>query len=556
MPNCINEDRFFSLLPYFFDHPAGVLPELAQNACRAGATQIELSRDGRVLTVLDNGVGADSPVPLVVLAESNWSKEVETEQMPAGWGLSFLVCLSEKVTYRSRFGSITLDCPRFLSDPTYRDGFHSLVDSEDGIPGGFQIEAILKDDGTAEKVWEGRTSLIAFPLQIIVNGEVLEKYNPDKFKFDFETQYEGNRVLVRFHPNSHRFYYRSSGDFASNFKSDLSVVWHGFFIGENRMQADDFGSDARVLLLVEHGAPVNPVLPFRREVKEDAKFDLFRETIRKKSVEQATKIVNDISIVPSRHRYTSDCRITDAMAFLVSAATQEELDRLQRFPVAVSIKDGCERDENDNRIYPWVTEMPLHSRTPGCVRFFGPDGKEIEGDIVKLTLDNPGIRKYSPGYSSKPSWLEILEEDVDVEIDVIEDPPGGNSLNLRWVKARSIRVGGEEVDFLHVMDEDYDGGTYVFKNSPEDCEAIQSEVFADCIYNSDGEDGWETQEECYREQMNQDIEAITERYNFWALMKGFSNAGVRTNEVLEMRFEEGKVHVYYQGGQMETLKVA
>lgn len=84
MSTMINEDRLFKLLPFFFENPKSILVELAQNAKRAGATGISFKQRGKTLIVKDNGQGARDPLALFVLAQSDWSEEVELNEMPAG----------------------------------------------------------------------------------------------------------------------------------------------------------------------------------------------------------------------------------------------------------------------------------------------------------------------------------------------------------------------------------------------------------------------------------------------------------------------------------------
>ena len=87
----INEEKLFKLLPYFFDRPSAVLLEIAQNAHRSGAAKLAVTLKGTALEVEDDGSGTDNPRALVCLAESDWPSEVMENQMPAGWGLFFLM---------------------------------------------------------------------------------------------------------------------------------------------------------------------------------------------------------------------------------------------------------------------------------------------------------------------------------------------------------------------------------------------------------------------------------------------------------------------------------
>src|SRR3972149_704631 len=163
----INEERLFNLLPYFYDLPSSVLVEIAQNAVRSGATRLDITLENGVLKTADNGSGADNPESLFVLADSNWPEDVEENQKPAGWGLFFLYSISEEVVFTSRFGSVKVECKRYLADHEYRlsvlEGINPDMRSD-----GFVIEARLRSE-VKDKVLD-QELLQWFPLDIIING--------------------------------------------------------------------------------------------------------------------------------------------------------------------------------------------------------------------------------------------------------------------------------------------------------------------------------------------------------------------------------------------------
>ena len=172
----INEEKLFKLLPYFFDKPSAVLLEIAQNAHRSGATKLTIALKGTDLEVEDDGRGADNAQALVCLAESDWPSEVMENQTPAGWGLFFLMSVSETVTYTSIFGTLSIDCKRFLEEASYRDALLSLVDGSTKTERGFRIKARLVD-GVFKSVayLQVLDGLSYFPMTITMNGSLVKR---------------------------------------------------------------------------------------------------------------------------------------------------------------------------------------------------------------------------------------------------------------------------------------------------------------------------------------------------------------------------------------------
>ena len=202
----INEEKLFKLLPYFFDRPSAVLLEIAQNAHRSGATKLAVTLKGTVLEVEDDGSGTDNPRALVCLAESDWPSEVMENQMPAGWGLFFLISVSETVTYTSLFGTLTVDCKRFLNEASYRETRLSLVDGSARTEKGFRIEARLMD-GVFKSVayLQVLDGLSYFPMSVTMNGSLVKRKKLSEAckNYPIKTSYMGNAVYVN--PNGGMF---------------------------------------------------------------------------------------------------------------------------------------------------------------------------------------------------------------------------------------------------------------------------------------------------------------------------------------------------------------
>ena len=266
----INEEKLFKLLPYFFDRPSAVLLEIAQNAHRSGAAKLAVTLKGTALEVEDDGSGTDNPRALVCLAESDWPSEVMENQMPAGWGLFFLMSISETVTYTSLFGTLTIDCKRFLNEASYRDNVVSLVDGSTKTEKGFRIKARLVD-GVFKSVayLQVLDGLSYFPMTITMNGSLVKRKKLSEVckNYPIKTSYMGNAVYVN--PKAAMFL-----GWLDSFLDHVSLVWYGIPLNVTGYLHD-------VAVEVSEGDPLTPVLPYRTSIKHDEKAERFLEFVRK-----------------------------------------------------------------------------------------------------------------------------------------------------------------------------------------------------------------------------------------------------------------------------------
>src|SRR5580765_7564443 len=76
---------------------SGRIIEILQNARRAGATRVEITNDGGLVTVRDNGKGISDFSKLLDLGNSGWDEEFESSEDPAGVGLFCLAPRSVRV---------------------------------------------------------------------------------------------------------------------------------------------------------------------------------------------------------------------------------------------------------------------------------------------------------------------------------------------------------------------------------------------------------------------------------------------------------------------------
>lgn len=103
----VDEWRLIRELPKFFHSYGEALTELIQNAYRAGASGVTFASDDehKLLTVTDDGRGAERPETFITAAATGWSERDVVD--PAGLGFFALLGAAEWVRVTSRLGART-----------------------------------------------------------------------------------------------------------------------------------------------------------------------------------------------------------------------------------------------------------------------------------------------------------------------------------------------------------------------------------------------------------------------------------------------------------------
>ncbi len=521
----VNEERLFRQLPYFFDRPSGVFTELAQNAHRAGATSMAIRLEDDVLTVLDDGPGTDNVEALFCLASSDWSEDVEANQMPAGWGLYFLMSISDSIRYLSRFGSITVDCNAYLESRNYRKNILSLVDPS-GRLRGMLIEARLKKDVAGQlDLYRCQNELGWFPIDITVNGKPIERNLPDvKYGgYAIKTTYQGNRVWIdpySIHGNPEAIL------------NDTVVIWYGIPIG-----AAKYGN--WLAIEVKDGAPLTPVLPYRASVQADAKASAFAEFVRKELARFCTKTINDYAGESIREG------IVSIMKLAGKVLKQEELDKLNAFFVAV--REPYYSNELDQTADYKIVRKGNADFVSEKVRVF-VDGEEEAYDY-RLVLPEGTVTEIET-YGACPSWLHIEEKEKVITVTPADEP---KDMYFMWQNAE-ISCDGEDLPVLALVEGVYDGRVY-YRESPNDFNEIEYAVFVDRVCYTDGEDCYETQKDEYQRAIEMDIANITGVYSLDTLLDGVRKLGIRVRSVKEIHVEGDNMRIVTDEGE-KTVRIA
>ena len=415
----INEEKLFKLLPYFFDRPSAVLLEIAQNAHRSGATKLAITLKGAALEVEDDGSGADNPRALVCLAESDWPSNVMENQMPAGWGLFFLMSVSENVSYTSLFGTLTVDCKRFLNEVPYRENALSLVDGSAKTERGFRIKARLMD-GVFKSVayLQVLDGLSYFPLIITMNGSLVKwkKLSETCKNYPIKTSYMGNAVYV----NPRGGMFLGSLD---SFLNHVSLVWYGIPLNVTGYLHD-------VVVEVREGDPLTPVLPYRTSIKHDEKAERLLEFVRKEVAGWCVEQIRAVGEQPN-----PDLKeMVRVMRLAGELLSPEALDGLDLFFVEVVDPYYTESTDSDE-----VVQYRLVRKGEGpfvSERLSLTVNGNLVWDDEESVLDGP--KPVLPPWTitridlpvKRPSWLQKEERWVPARVTALDatavTTPGAN----------------------------------------------------------------------------------------------------------------------------------
>ncbi len=533
----INEEKLFKLLPYFFDKPSAVLLEIAQNAHRSGATKLAVTLKGNILEVEDDGNGTDNPLALICLAESDWPCEVMENQMPAGWGLFFLISVSETVTYTSLFGTLSVDCKRFLNEAAYRDNALSLVDESARTQKGFRVEAHLLE-GVFKSVayLQVLDGLSYFPMSVTMNGSLVKRKKLSEAckRYPIRTSYLGNAVYLN--PNGAMFLQS-----VDSFLKHVSLVWYGMPLNVTGYLHD-------VAIDVREGDPLTPVLPYRTSIKHDGKAERFLEFVRKEVAAWCLMRIRDFERQP--HEDIKD--MVNIMRLAGELLSSEELDSLNLFFVEVVDPYHTESIDSDEVIqYRLVRkgEGPLVSERLSLT----VDGKLL-WDEEESCLD--GSKPILPPWAitridlphNRPSWLQKKERWAPVRVTSLDMA----RYDYIWHKS-SIECEGKDIAIVSMVERWAEGDIY-YANAPEDFLSVEDAVFDMKIYSEDG-DTYDTQRDSFSRNIGREIMTVTGKYPLSDLLGGIRVTGIHPHEVQAIDIDLGERVMKVTKTNGETLSI-
>lgn len=240
-------------LPRFFGGSVAIIREVIQNAVRAGASTLEITLDGDVLTFADNGCGLDNPELLLSVARSGWGEGV---QHPAGMGV--LSTLGEDFSRSVTFSSHDWRFPLTFED--FASQTPTTVQAQTAQTGfTVSVQLAVVANNLEELIRDARARA---PLTVTYNGQTLAPTVLDGPEFDLGW---GRVILDTGRDLRLRTQIHTSG----------VVFWEGFPIGlELRGQLSDVAQAAapfcRIAVLPRPGSGITPKLPDRNAIAENA----------------------------------------------------------------------------------------------------------------------------------------------------------------------------------------------------------------------------------------------------------------------------------------------
>jgi len=519
----VNEKKLFENIECFFERPEGALIEIAQNAYRAGATSLNINIDKNILKAEDNGHGIDSIVPLFCLSDSAWSRRIEEEQMPAGWGLFFIMSISEKILYQSAFGSIEVDCHKYLRDPVYREGLLNLVKPKETATG-FRLVTELKD-GVAERICDEYRSLVYFPLDITINGEKIKRHS-------LSEKTEEGYTALEYRPGCTIYLKPLEPEIFLGGKvgyEGLGVVYHGIPINMG------YTFITKIYINITEGSPLTPVLPYRTAIKKDNKMNDMIEFIRQYKVKKIFENLNN-------NNNSQDEKIR-LYRLAEDVMTQAQIDSLPEWYLKVN-------DHNDwHKNYTRYILIRKGDVPPVSVTKLEIKGDNEHPEFYDVITENDiTVTVCVP--KRRPHWLTIKEEKIVVNVNNVKEQPAG--LEFTWKKTTRIAVGDREVYVVATVNE-YGDITVYYKESPRDIMKIYDNIFNNiCCEDED----YDTQEECFQKRVSEDIQCLTGLFKKADILRGFYGAGISPYDILSLSLEGNTIRLSLRGGTKRVLSLA
>lgn len=155
-----------------------VVGELLQNARRAGATRVDLVYDdaSKTLSVQDNGSGVTDLQSLFTAAESGWSEDVKTEEIPFGLGFFSVLYACERINIRTScqdgdsLVGAGLTC---RTEDLLAGAAIDVVPVEAAEQRGTRIT--LEGFNGGLHLHSAYAAVQGFPIEVSLNGELLER---------------------------------------------------------------------------------------------------------------------------------------------------------------------------------------------------------------------------------------------------------------------------------------------------------------------------------------------------------------------------------------------
>lgn len=416
--NPINQNRFFSqVAPYMFSKKV-LIDEMIENAVRAKASQVNISINDLELKITNDGSVLNDFSSLFIIADSDYSEEVESSHKPAGMGMLSLISNATEVTFKSGNQCITIVSENYFSDTDYREDILSLVQTLDepidNHVDGFEIIATMKEELKLD--YGVRNKYRFYDIDIMINGEEIETKRKIKAFFRKEVS-AGVEVVI------------PSKTLGINFSNmtDGFVIWHGKVIESKALSPFSIIVNGQTDL-------VSPVLPDRQALTMDC--NGLRILKRKLEVESFDDIQESLN------RITGFGKIKDILNSLHKCYSLENLDTYY----------SVQRHNNEQMVFDASFEPTV------LVDGIKKEVEDVADNEYCVSNDNIHFIQNSIGASIAPQWVkDKFEKQCVVEITTSDKAKHANTHTEHrdfMIIAESITINGKVIDSIIITNND------------------------------------------------------------------------------------------------------
>jgi len=342
------------------------------------------------------------------------------------------------------------------------------------------------------------------------------------------TEYQGNRVKINL---SARI-------------NDVSCIWYGHVVDARSYNRPEIFIDVR------QGSPLTPVLPYRTQLKEDAKLEAFLQFCHESIAAYAIKLfmqkiakfgdklaVQDVEgLIPTIASYAPQGALDNLPCWVVSEKQPNVAgsnlrvvrkgDRIVTDDIKVVI-DGVEADDEYSCSY--YDEL-------GTIYSAGT------AKIVSAT----------PYAGNAPAWAKPVEVPVTIEVTI---EARENFEDIGWHKSKIVASDGREITMIVRSDDDNYGLDIFYSGKPEEFLSLSHDAFAAFIYYEDG-DQYETQKYEFSERVSRSLAAVNRSVNLYDALSVFRTLPgfPKVENLKAIEFGKGFVRVVPKKG--EPIKYA
>lgn len=214
----VNQQGLIGTLKKAFENKQAVIKETAQNARRAGATEVRIyyCKIRNFYAVVDNGNGIDDINTLIAVAESGWDAQTKQKETPYGMGMLSGLYVANEIFVSSKGKCFRASTESILSMIPF--------DVHAGYSGNRTVIAFY--GGEVDSLFDANFNSIfkGFPIDVYVNDVKLSRINA----------VNGPKKFVA---NEHGVFFLSPGSHPSEpieFYSKLILYYQGFEIGHSQ----------------------------------------------------------------------------------------------------------------------------------------------------------------------------------------------------------------------------------------------------------------------------------------------------------------------------------